>query len=89
MKKLTGWDKLYSMKKYQLDANGVQPDIPKRVLIKHGVWEEWVDFVMGFGCDDVETRKIFKEEYGCSEKEIDGYFAQYEQSAPLTMAAHA
>jgi hypothetical protein len=86
MKKLTGWKAIYAMKKYQYTKNNEELLVPKRTLVKHGVWDEVVEMTLSSGCSDDEIRDCF-EEYGCSEEEIDGYFAQYEQ--PLAMGASA
>jgi hypothetical protein len=77
MVKKTGWDAL--PKKYQQadPKTGEELLVPKRLLVKHGLWDEIVEGLMLSGCDDDVIRESFRE-YGCNKAEIDGYFARYE-----------
>jgi hypothetical protein len=77
MAKKTGWDAL--PKKYR-ETNlqtGEEPFIPKQVLVKYGLWDEWVEGIMLSGSTDEQIIKDF-EEYDCSAEEIAGYFDQYD-----------
>ena len=75
--KKTGWDAL--TKKYQQTDpdTGAEPLVPKRWLVKHGLWDETVEGLMLSGFDDNTIRECFAE-YGCKKAEVDGYFARYE-----------
>jgi hypothetical protein len=76
MAKKTGWDAL--PKKYQQadPETGAEPLVPKRLLVKHGLWDEIVEDIMDWG-DESIIRECFAE-YGCKKAEIDAYIARYE-----------
>jgi len=79
MTKKTGWDAL--PKKYQQadPDTGAEPLVPKRLLVKHGLWDEVVEDIMD---DDDESRiRANFAEYGCKKAEIDGYFEAEELQA--------
>lgn len=76
MAKKTGWDAL-PKKFQQVDPEtGAEPLVPKRLLVKHGLWDEVVEDIMDWG--DENTIRACFEEYGCKKAEIDGYFERYE-----------
>jgi len=80
--KKTGWDAL--PKKYQQadPDTGAEPLVSKRLLAKHGLWDEIVEITMLSGDDDDTIRECFRE-YGCKKAEVDGYFAQYEAESEV------
>jgi hypothetical protein len=85
MAKKTGWDALPKKYREGDPKTGECPLVLKRLLVKHGLWEENVAEIFLSGFEDDEIRECF-EEYGCTEEEIDGYFLQYEPE-PLAMGA--
>jgi hypothetical protein len=88
MAKKTGWDAL--PKKYQQadPDTGAEPLVPKRLLVKHGLWDETVEGLMLSGFDDRHIIECFGE-YGCTAAEVAEYFKQYDDAEPLSHAAAA
>jgi hypothetical protein len=71
--KKTGWDTL--PKKYrEYDPFQDAPLVPKRLLVKHGLWDEVVEDIIDLG-DESTIRACFAE-YGCKKAEVDGYLEQ-------------